>query len=429
MKIIQSFWSKPSFDNFQDFQNSRRFSGWLNFKYFLMGSALSCLTIKKQQGNIHLYTDNRGKKIFIDQLGLPYDDASLALNALENEDHRLWILGKLMAIRAQDQPFIHIDNDIFLWENLPNSDRSDFLIAQSETTIWQEYISSLNEIFANFSFVPDCMQERPTPMTMVTNVGVIGGNDIKFFQNFCELSKRLLETNRDKLHLVEIGGFNQMLEEYLFTSLARHNGRQIQYVLGEPIQGLPSSCLGFNIAPSVYKYVHLIGNNKSNPLSCEQIELRLKHEFPEYHRRVIEVISDISQDETTRDVSKRQERIERSVNLLYKHSFQEIKQMKIQIVPGIEFSPVQSYVKSDVDWAITERSPDGNLTIKSLPPYAATGAKVWTPFFKRPATILDMMQEVDVNYNDTEDLQSLKVDIIDAVMQNLTVLGTLEVVE
>src|SRR5437867_638827 len=113
MKIIQSFWSKPAFHNFQNYDNSRKFGGWLDYKSFLTSIAFSCLTLKKYNGSITLYTDDAGYDIFINQLKLPYDDVHLTLNELAEEDHRLWILGKLKAINAQSEPFLHVDNDIF----------------------------------------------------------------------------------------------------------------------------------------------------------------------------------------------------------------------------------------------------------------------------------------------------------------------------
>ena len=114
---------------------------------------------------------------------------------------------------------------------------------------------------------------------MVANVGIIGGNDIDFFQEFCDISYDLLEKNRESIHLVDVGGFNQMLEEYLFTSLARYKKREIHYLLESSHQNFPPSHLHVNLVPVVYRYIHLIGKNKQNEYLCEQLELRLKYEF------------------------------------------------------------------------------------------------------------------------------------------------------
>ena len=120
MNIIQSYWSKPAFHKNQDFSNNRKFGGWLSYKYFLYSLCFSCLTIKRHHKTLDLYTDDDGYDLFINKLKLPYDNVLVILNELNGEDHRLWVLGKLKAILLQDHPFIHVDNDVFLWDSLPD---------------------------------------------------------------------------------------------------------------------------------------------------------------------------------------------------------------------------------------------------------------------------------------------------------------------
>ncbi|HEY6900432.1 MAG TPA: DUF6734 family protein, partial [Puia sp.] len=130
MKILHSFWSKPAFHEQQEYENSRKFGGWLNYKYFLLSSCYSCLTARRHHKAIDLYTDSKGYDLFIDMLNLPYNDVSTSLDELTDKDHQLWVLGKLRAIEQQRSPFIHIDNDVFLWDRLPLRSDSSFLIAQ-----------------------------------------------------------------------------------------------------------------------------------------------------------------------------------------------------------------------------------------------------------------------------------------------------------
>ena len=83
--------------------------------------ALSCLNAKKIYGNIELYTDTVGKKILIDKLNLPYDRVHLVfdnndfMDSLPNE---LWAISKIYTYSLQNEPFIHVDGDFILWENL-----------------------------------------------------------------------------------------------------------------------------------------------------------------------------------------------------------------------------------------------------------------------------------------------------------------------
>lgn len=118
LKIVHSFWSKPAFDDHQDYYNSRQTAGWLNLRYFLLSSCLSCLTAIRHHKRIELHTDQKGYDYLIDLLQLPYNDVYLSLNDLNHLDHRLWVQAKFKAFKLQKEPFIHIDNDVYLWKEL-----------------------------------------------------------------------------------------------------------------------------------------------------------------------------------------------------------------------------------------------------------------------------------------------------------------------
>ncbi|HTF16471.1 MAG TPA: DUF6734 family protein [Chryseolinea sp.] len=431
MNIIQSFWSKPSFHSIQNYNNSRKFGGWLNFKYFLISTAYSCLTIRKQHKRLKLYTDSNGQGLFVDLMNLPYDDVSLSLNNLENEDHKLWILGKMMAIKDQSQPFIHVDNDLYLWEPLPQNPSPNHLISQSRVPIWGEYRSSLNEIFANFPFVPECLNERPTAKTMVANVGIVGGNDIDFFQEFCEISQSLLEKNRQYLPLVDAGGFNQMMEEYLFTSLARFKGREIYYLLESNAHDFPPSYLNLNLVPIVYKYIHLIGLNKQNHFYCEQLSLRLGYEFPEQYKKVTEVINEIQDFEYDHSISDRQNRILHAIRICYNYSLPQVEKMKIRIVDGIEIVPVFDYLDPERRYMVKETDvSSGNVIYRSLPYFSFELADYWLKYFADTtslAAILDGIKH-EHNFNDDQEFQMLKYRLVNTITGNLVLVGIMEFV-
>ncbi len=68
MKIIQTFWSKPLFHSNQNVCQNRYQGGWLNYRYFLLSMAYSCLTISRHYPHLELYTDTFGKSLFKDIL-------------------------------------------------------------------------------------------------------------------------------------------------------------------------------------------------------------------------------------------------------------------------------------------------------------------------------------------------------------------------
>lgn len=429
MEIIQSFWSKPSFHALQTYHNSRKFGGWRNFRDFLISTAFSCLTIRKQHGKITLYTDDDGYGLFLDVLKLPYDEVSLALNTLKDEDHRLWIMGKMIAIKSQDRPFIHVDNDVYIWERFPSQSSSDFLIAQSKFPIWGDYKASLNEIFANFSYIPECLSERPTEKTTVANVGIIGGNDIGFFQEFCDLSRDLLEKNRDMIPLVNVGGFNQMMEEYLFTSMVRHKQRNILYLLEHTKDRFPVSHLHLNLVPFVYRYIHLIGMHKQNRYACEQLALRLKYEFPGYYEKVNAVLRELNDGIAVESLTVRQNKLFRNLNVLYTHTLTEIENLKIVLAKGIEFVPIHDHLGDDIGYVVRETdSLTGETVFKSLPFSTYEDVNYWIRFFTSPATLHDVLDQITTerSFMNEQEIQDFRFRIFDNAMKNIVLVGILE---
>jgi len=61
-----------------------------------------------------LVTDTEGARLLVDKLGLRFTTVMTTLTALDDADPEWWVLGKLWAYRAQTEPFVHLDNDVFL---------------------------------------------------------------------------------------------------------------------------------------------------------------------------------------------------------------------------------------------------------------------------------------------------------------------------
>jgi Family of unknown function (DUF6734) len=92
---------------------------WSSRKHQLLAWTLSFQTARKHYGKTSLFTDDEGARILIDGIGLEFDTVSVDLNELAHSDPEWWTLGKMMTYRAQAEPFVHIDEDVFLWQRLP----------------------------------------------------------------------------------------------------------------------------------------------------------------------------------------------------------------------------------------------------------------------------------------------------------------------
>lgn len=423
MKIIHSFWSKPAFHNNQEYHNSRKFGGWINFRYFLISQFFSCLTFRKHHQSIDLYTDTEGYDLFINDLKLPYSNVSLLLNKLSNENHKLWILGKLLVIKNQHEPFIHVDNDVYIWESLLQSSSHDFIVAQSELPTPDVYKTTLREVQDNFKDVPNSlMNVRDT----IANVGVIGGNCIDFFQDFCETSERLIQKNIDNLDKVNIGGLNQIIEEYLFSSMVIERELPIKYIVNTSSYKAPmASVLRFNMVPFVDKYIHLLGIAKQNYYACEQLELRAKYEFPEHFNNYMEIVTDKYQGlqslpEIT--ASLRNRRLNDILKKVYNSSLSEIENLKLALSNDVSLKKSEIYKGQ---YVISYRHPETNIERNE----ELTGEDNLLALFTSTISIRQVLNEYRTSKDPEEKEYNLfKIKFIDWVTENLIVRGFLDII-
>lgn len=70
--------------------------------------------------------------MLVDGVGLDFDEVHTSLSVLDRHNQEWWALGKLCACRAQTEPFVHIDNDVFLWQPRPHDVAAASVFAQNQ---------------------------------------------------------------------------------------------------------------------------------------------------------------------------------------------------------------------------------------------------------------------------------------------------------
>ena len=147
MNLIQTFYIDNSKDPFRDA------FGWAAPEYHLMGWALSCLQLHTLYGKISLYANSQAAHLLIDMLQLPYAELNLAHDGLTLIHPDLWALPKVYTYSLQEQPFLHVDGDVFLF-NLFNSDLfKGELIAQNVEVATENYYATTQKgLMRNFTF-------------------------------------------------------------------------------------------------------------------------------------------------------------------------------------------------------------------------------------------------------------------------------------
>ena len=294
MKIVQSYWSRPA--NGQAVEGGRRTGGWASQRYQCLGMALSCLLLRRFYDQVELVTDELGKALLIDALGLPYTSVRVCLNALDHYPHSLWALPKLYAYGLQQEPFIHVDSDFFAWAPFGAAIEQAPLIAQSPEQdgngVYARSLAKLARTLPRLSpLVTECHALPDGPLAV--NAGILGGNDLAFIQEYVRSAFALVDDNLDALRQDEQAGrHNIILEQYLFHQLALVQGKPIAYAipkLGHDFIEL----LKLDQVPNIVSYVHLIGGAKAFSINCEQIEHRLRYEFPQEYRRLCRSIGQL----------------------------------------------------------------------------------------------------------------------------------------
>jgi hypothetical protein len=284
LRVVWSHWSKPSAQG--------GIKRWLTEKHHLLSWLLSFEKAREHYPETCLVTDDEGARLLVDELGLAFEHVSTELNALNSHDPEWWALGKLYAYRIQDRPFIHIDNDVFLWKPLPESLARADVIAQSP------------EPFNSFCYRPEKVEHalRHVPQSWMPEewdwyrragleqrgdcCGIFGGTHNDFIHYYSDLAIRFLNDPANRQgweRLADKFGNMILLEQYLLAACVEyHHASQTSPFAGVTIEHLFDSCSDIYNPERVIEagYTHLLGDAKKNPLVAARLEDRVRHDYP-----------------------------------------------------------------------------------------------------------------------------------------------------
>lgn len=293
MKIVQSYWSKPMLMNDNSEAIFRSNGGWVDKIYFYMSWALSCLKCKELYGNIELVTDKYGKYLLYDMLELPYSSVRAEMDNLNDYDHNLWALGKIYAYSIQEEAFIHVDYDVFVWKLFPVYILNSDLIGQNYERNYQYNVEYFNQIKDYLDYIPDEIKEEinTTSDIIQINAGILGGNNIHFLNDYTRVSFEMVEKNINLFKKVpqNKGAFNMVYEQFLFYCLAKHRHVKINVLFKESYinhVGLAD----FHEIPAKKYYAHALGTYKKFTSIGGYVAERLLLEYPYYYNRIITLV-------------------------------------------------------------------------------------------------------------------------------------------
>jgi hypothetical protein len=292
MRAVWSFWTKPF--------EAQYHSLWLSPLHHLLSWVLSVQTARRHYTRTALLTDDEGARLLVDRVGLQFDEVSTELNALHAHDPGWWTLGKVYAYRAQTEPFVHVDSDVYLWKPLPERVASAPVFAQNP-----EYFDE------GFPYRPDSLETTlaeggaiwlPAEWVWYRSdgmrprgecCGLFGGQHVDFIRHFAEQAIRLVEhpDNQPGWSKVDDKFTKSLLYEQYFLSAcveyhrahraSPYHGVEIRYLFNsvrESFQTERAAQLG---------YTHLLAQTKLNKEVMALLEERVKRDHPDYYERCV----------------------------------------------------------------------------------------------------------------------------------------------
>jgi hypothetical protein len=287
MLAVWSFWTKPF--------RAHHHRIWASEKHHLIAWVLSLETARRHFAETSLVTDSAGADMLVERLGLRFDRVSTALDVLDDEDPLWWSLGKLVAYRAQSEPFVHIDSDCFLWKPLPRRMLKADLLAQSpESFGWEggsyyrpEVLEPL--IQAQGGWLPEPLAWYLSIRgDAAVNCGIVGGHQLDFIQSYANQAIQMVQHPANQpiwRQLEDRISENLIAEQYLLTACIEYARAQkrprldVQYLF-------ESTDLAFQPGYAAkLGFTHMIGLAKSDPELAARLDTRVRRDFPEYYAR------------------------------------------------------------------------------------------------------------------------------------------------
>lgn len=282
MKYVHSIWSTPSlsnnFDNYLDNKFIKK-----NFYSYL----LSALLIKKLGHTIELYCDEYSYEMYSK---IPYDKIHVVDFDSDGVSSKFWIWSKIKTQALINEPYIHIDGDVFLFRDIIGNKMENgnykavIQSLENKETIGEEFFNKLYvDSITPFKNINSRIKWDKYGLNAY-NCGVVGFYDMKIKNIYVKNAKNLL---------VEISNnpdFNKSRGKYEGMFLIAEQSL-LYYILEEkkvkPLEIIPFSEIkkrsyNWNSYANEIGYAHLLGYSKYKPEMIDKIKFKINKFFGEH---------------------------------------------------------------------------------------------------------------------------------------------------
>jgi 2-polyprenyl-3-methyl-5-hydroxy-6-metoxy-1,4-benzoquinol methylase len=238
--------------------------------------ALSLEYSKKQFEKTELVTNQEGYELLIEKYKLPFDTVKFLPPEFEDLNSDFWAYTKIYAYSIQEEPFIHIDTDVILFNKLNKEKLKAPLLFQNKEYFEDHkgYERLIDEALTFPKLDFSLFQNNPL---FAYNCGIVGVNDLEVIKTWKKIVDEYLFNPRNKSTWDKIKdkhSHNHLYEQYYISAIIERDNIKAETLLKDD----------FYI--STYRdkvgIVHLWGNYKRDQEIMGRIRTRLYKEFPKY---------------------------------------------------------------------------------------------------------------------------------------------------
>jgi hypothetical protein len=272
MKIVYSYWDTG--------KGLNKPNNWYNSELMLSSMVISVLHSYKHYGRVEMVTDS-SSKVWIEKLKLPFESIKTDLDEIHNKyDKQSWAMGKIKAYSIQNEPFMHVDLDVILFEKLTDKFVSNELYVQNFEPFSLEvynntYMKYIKLLELHGTNLPIGFNKKKHAL----NLGIYGCNNLEFNKLFCDSVFKFMNTN-EKLFKsrVPLDKLCVVWEQYFCAVIADEMRLSIGTII-DPNYKLATES----------GYTHLLVD-KYNEKVANNFNEYVKNTYPEYYKSIYELL-------------------------------------------------------------------------------------------------------------------------------------------
>jgi hypothetical protein len=267
---VYSYWAKP-------FVDKDVYSNFERRNDLLVSLRLSVEQSRKFFDKIVFYGDHEALAqicniIRFDEV---YDDVE-ELNEKQIPSY-FYTMSKVIACEKMKEPFVHLENDFYLWE-IPETSklREAPLIVEDMHETPQEYLDEIDRMKANdLATRPRWYRYANKGKFKIPAKGIYGGTDVKFINDHALEVMRLVDNNEN------LKCFQKDSSKRAFTNTHRiydswYLGAKFDTTNQEP----------FVLRDSDIKYTHLYSDKKNDPNISIKLYERVRKDLPDFMKKI-----------------------------------------------------------------------------------------------------------------------------------------------